>query len=223
MTLPAFDSLDAVPEPFREAYELRDGKAVPKADLLGPGGQSAIERMKEAERKAKLDAKEAADRAAELQRQLEAAKGGVSSEVLEKWNAEKAKELAERDAKVDAMTKQLRGLQLDDKVKAAALEAGMFPKHATTTLRALMDRFDLSGEGKPVVLEDGKPSPKSLAEFFTAHKADFPELYQAPPASGGGAKPPTGAPPAKVAITDQAAFLANLDGIASGKVAVTTS
>jgi hypothetical protein len=222
MTLPFFDSLDAVPEPFRAAYELRDGKAVPKADLLGPGGQSAIERMKEAERKAKQAAQEAADRATELQRQLEAQKGGLSSEVLEKWNAEKARELADRDAKLDAMGRQLRGLQLDDKVKAAALEAGMFPKHAATTLRALMDRFDLSGEGKPVVLEDGKPSPKSLPEFFTAHKAEFPELYQAPPASGGGAKPSTGTAPSKVAITDTAGFLANLDGIASGKVAVTT-
>jgi hypothetical protein len=179
--------------------------------------------MKDAEKKAKQEAKEAADRAAELQRQLEAAKGGVSSELLEKWNADKAKELATRDQQIASLTKSLRSLQLDDKVKAAALEAGMFPKHANSTLRALLDQFDLSEDGKPVVLDAGKPSPKTLQDFFASHKAEYPELYQAAPASGGGAKPTSGAPAvSKVAITDQAAFLANLEGIASGKVTVTT-
>ena len=222
MTLPAFDSLDAVPEPFRAAYELRDGKAVPKADLLGPGGQSAIERMKEAERKAKLDAKEAADRAAEMQRQLEAGKAGLSGEILERWNADKAKELAARDAQIADLNKSLRALKLDDKVKAAALEAGMFPKHTALTLKALSDRFDLADDGTILVKgDDGKPTPKALGEFFAAHKAEFPELYQAPPASGGGAKPPAPRPTSTIDRNDRKAFLDNLDHIVAGKVAVT--
>jgi hypothetical protein len=178
--------------------------------------------MKEAERKAKQEAKDAADRAVELQRQLEAGKAGLSGEILEKWNADKAKELAARDQQIAELNQSLRALRLDDKVKAAALEAGMFPKHTALTLKALSDRFDLADDGTIVVKgEDGKPTPKPLGEFFAAHKQEFPELYQAAPASGGGAKPPASRPTTTIDRNDKKAFLANLDNIAAGKVAVT--
>lgn len=193
MSFPSFKSKDEIPEPFRAAYEERDGQWVAKlpdtTKLEDTLGKVRAEK-KESERQAK----EYAERAADLQRQLDAkAASGQDAdkkvgELLDKWNKEKDEAVAKVAKERDEAVAKVRKLTLDDKVKAAAIKAEVLPELVEDVLNNTMARFDLDGER--IIVKDGKGevTTATVEDFFAkTYKAERPHYYAGSKAAGGGA------------------------------------
>ena len=190
MPLPSFDTLDAVPEPFRDLYEVQDGKAVPK-DETAPL-KTALEKERSTAVEAKKQAKELEKRLAELEATAKAKASGISDEQLAQIKADAAKELDPIKAERDALASQLRQLQLDGAVKGVMAAHGVRAERLDVMWKVISDRFDLTEQGKPVL----KSAPATdLPKVMLDLKTEFPEFFAAPSASGSGASPTAGPVP----------------------------
>lgn len=202
MSLPIFDTQDAIPEAFRAAYEEKDGKWHPKgAPASGTGPtpedierlQTTLQRVRDDVKAAEKRAKEAEDARAELDRLMKAKEAGITDEEAKKWREQVYVEVrAEVQKEMDALKGDLdralgnnRSLQLDAKVKALALQNGVVPERIDDWWALCGPHFDLDENGVPVV-KDGKG--KTPEQYITQDlKKGKPYLYTGTQADGGGA------------------------------------
>lgn len=193
--------------------------------------QSLWDEAKKAKERAKafegLDPEEARtlkQKYQELEQRAKADKAGITSEQLEKMRAEIRGSL-EQDyvpfkSKAEALEKEMRSLRLDAVVKGVMAKNGVRADRIDALFRLAADQFDLTDDGKPMLKERmGTSVEKFVAEDLFKQ---YPEFYQGSGSSGGGATKSNGGAGGSrvIAAGDSAAFLANLEGIASGKVEV---
>jgi hypothetical protein len=220
MPLQIYDSQDAVPEEAREvALALADGRyAVEQPeDIEGLKKNTAklIAEKREADRKAK----EATARLAELERAAAAKDAGLNSEQLAKLRESVQADYAPIVAERDTLKAKVRALTLDTAVQSEMAKAGVRGDRIALLWKTVQDEFDLTDEGEPYV----RSAPtKTIAQYIAGDlRQAVPEFFAGTGASGGGATGSRGAAPAKtISRSDTRAFLANLDGIAKGDVAV---
>lgn len=192
MPLPVFDTLELVPEQFRGEYELRDGKAHPKAvpgadDLDKERRKAAalLDEKKEAERKLKAAEKERDD----LKRTQEARDKGISEDELQKIRDAEALARKPIQDENDKLKAENRKLKLTDRVKALALAAGIMPDRIDDAMLALDRRTDLT-DADGIVVKDktGAVTTAKIEDFLkTEFKTEKPWLYHGSGASGSGA------------------------------------
>ena len=202
MPLPTFAKADEVPAAFKDFYEEKDGAWQPTklatADDVGTV-RGALDKERDARQAAERGARAQADEIARLKREAAARESGADQakldELLKKFDAEKAAALKPLEERATQQAAELRALKLDSKVKDAMLKAGVLPARVDKLFKLAADRFDLTDEGRVVVLgADGKPSTTALDAFVAGElKTDNDWAYGAPPASGSGATAAAGA------------------------------
>ncbi len=209
MPVQTFDSTDAIPEEHRaNAIETKDGKFAVFVEPDTAGLTSALQKEREARKAAEKAAKAAAD----ALRDGELKEKGLL-EAKQQWDAEILKPVAER---VSLLEQENRSLKLVTPVKDAFRAAGIIdPDDAWAVVGG---KFDLAEDGRPIL----KDNPTAdLGKWIASDlKQQKPHWFQGTQAAGGGAA--GGRPVANktVSLADPKAFLANIDGIAKGDVAV---
>lgn len=197
------DSLDAVPETARDLYVEQDGKFVLDADLTEHPTLKQVRSelgVKEAKERKTRQALEARfkdidpDRYRQLLEEAEKREHEGKPD-LEKVIEKRLKEFEEKNYKPvvqerDQFKAELRTLRLDDKVKAAALKAGVFPEDVDDVLVITKRYFDLDETGKIVVIDDdGDPAGKTPEQWFgDVFKQRKPKFFRGSDASGSGAR-----------------------------------
>jgi hypothetical protein len=193
MSFPVFDKAGDVPKGFEGAYEEREGKwhaKIPDTAKI----EETLTKTRAERKEFEQAAKAASEKAADLQRQLDAksATGADTdkkvSEMLAKWEQDKNAAVKAVKDQLDAAAGELRTLKLDDKIKAAALAAGVLPTKVDAVLKLTKDSFDLADDRIVVKDAKGEVTTKTVADFFAKdYRAQMPELYQGTKATGGGA------------------------------------
>src|SRR5215831_8880307 len=164
------DKLDDVPEALRELYVEREGKFY--ADFDGIEDVTGLKKNQAdllKEKKAlqeKLDAfkdidpaefKKLKDEATERDNSKLKAEGKFD-ELKQKWDQQKAAEIGAVQKQLDEANGKLRKFTLEDRVRAAAVKAGIIPELIDDVLVVTSKRFDLNDKGQIVVLDnDGDP------------------------------------------------------------------
>lgn len=214
------DKLDDVPEAYRERYTQRDDKKY-YLDEIEVDDHAEVKSALERERADRRKAKEEAERLTaefEKYKDIDPEKARAALDALEKAEEKKLKdkgafdellkaeqekarkaleakttELGARDTQITELGKQLRKFKLDDKVRAAALKAGVLPDDLEDVMQLTAKNFDLGDDDPPVVLgTDGKPSSATLETFFgETFKTAKPKFY-APTGAGGSGAPAGG-------------------------------
>ena len=139
---------------------------------------------------------------------------------------EKAKSDAAFKAEIEKRDARIRTFLLDDKIKAAALEAGVRKKLLDHVVKVTKENFRLDQNEKVEVLDEtGNPISVSIEAFFKdKYVADFPEYYEGTDMNGGSGatnKDNGSRGGARVvSATDQAALNANIEKIAKGEITV---
>lgn len=194
MPFPTFDSLEAVPEAFREEYEEKDGKFVAKTPATED--VSPLKDALDKERKARGEADKALKAAQAAQANAEREAAALKSQIgdpeaktkalLEKFEQDIAAAVAERDKDVERLTGELRTIRLDEKVKDAFVKAGGRPERAEAALKLYGHRTDLA-EDRPVVKDaKGDVTTVSIADFWAKEVfGEMPELFSGTKGSGG--------------------------------------
>lgn len=190
MPLPTFETVDAIPEPFRDLYEVVDGKPVPKDDAAPL--KTALEKERKAAQDAAARAKALEQRTLELETQAKAQKAGITDEQLAQIKADALKEIDPVKSENAALKAELRSMKLDTAVKGIMASHGVRSERLDVMWKVIADRFDLTEEGKPIL----KASPTAdLPKVMLDLKTEFPEFFLPPTASGGGALPSAGTLP----------------------------
>lgn len=237
MPFPTYKSKDEIPEPFRGEYVERNGEWVPNIEDVS--GIKAAQRKALDEKKKLEEQMEAAlggrklDEVADLlkrQRELEdaqARKAGDFDKLLEKRVNEVKAEFEKQLALVTPYKSKFEDRELESAIRKAAIPAGVDPKDLEEYVIPLVKgrRIRLEGDKVVVLDKDGDPTGLTPEKFFAeAFKAEAPKFYQAAGGSGGGSTGGSGSGGKTVAgtisRTDNAALIANLDAVASGKVKV---
>jgi hypothetical protein len=194
------DSLDTVPEPLRELYTEVEGKHVLDADIEGHPAVAGLKSALEKERKTAKDAlakARAAGDPAEVERlrtELEELRMQHPKPDVEKLVAKRLQEFEEKQRPIleerDRIKGELRTLRLDDRVKAAALKAGVFSEDVDDVLLIARRHFDLGEDNKVIVLDDdGDPAGKTPEQWFAdVFKQRKPKFFKGADASGTGAR-----------------------------------
>lgn len=121
----------------------------------------------------------------------------IPDEVRRKWEEQKQRELgklAKERERLEAELLKVQGdlktTRLTDRVRAAALKAGIIPDDIDDVLTLTLKHFDLDTDGKIVVRdEDGDPMDTTLDRFWTEYyKERKPKFYAASGAAGGGSQ-----------------------------------
>lgn len=246
MPFPTFDTADAVPEVIRSSYVERDGKWVPDDSDLA--GLKTSQRTLLAEKKAQADelAKYRAtlgdrklDDVAELIKahasteEDRARKAGEFDKLLAKREKEIRDEYEPKVKQGQEYRTKYEDKELTDAIREAAGKAKVIPEDMKAIIKLVKgDRVRLDEKtGKAVVYdEDGDPSAHTLEKFFTdTFRTEYPKFYQPAGGSGGGANGGSSgsgnrsASNGTIDMTDNAAFLANIDKIAKGEVKATSA
>lgn len=162
---------------------------------------------------------------AEIETAEKAGKAGLTSEQLEKLRAEVRQSLENEYApfrsRADELAQENRALKLDNVVKQEMAKSGVLPTRIDSLFRLTADRYELTDDGAPMLkdragVEIGKYIKDDLLK-------EYPEWFEGSGASGGGASRSTaggGGQARMVSASDNAAVVANLDGIAKGTVQV---
>lgn len=185
MPLPTFDTLDAIPESFRDLYEVQDGKPVPK-DEAAPL-KAALEKERTTAIDAKNQAKALEKRLAELEITAKAKSAGISDEQLATLRAEFDAKLAPERDRAEKAESALREMRLDGSVKSmmATKDVGVRAERIDTLWTLKRGEFDLTEKGAVVYKADPTADVgKVLAGFAT----EFPEFYVAPAVTGSGSQ-----------------------------------
>lgn len=200
MALPEFSKLEEVPEQFRELYELKDGKAVPKTVEMDPDGLTekgrlAIKRERESAETADKARKEAEKREKDLRDQLAAKTAGITDAALKELRgqvrkdlqAESAAEMTAKQAEIDALLAvkaENRSLKLDTKVKKMLLDAEVRHERVDALFILTANDYDLTEDGKPKLVNHPGMTIDQYAR--TELKKRFPEFFRGSQAAGGG-------------------------------------
>jgi len=198
--------LDEVPESYRGAYVEKDGafhldpeqlEAIEfddKAELEG-----ALRREREERKQAKADLERYKgidpDKARAAQARLDEfdekqlMDKGEFDRLLKKRSDEFAAAEAEYQRQLTEHGTQLTKFKLTDKVRAAALSAGVLAEDIDDVLMITQRRFRLGDKDQIVVLDrDGDESSATLEKFFGEEfKSQKPKFYGASGAGGSGA------------------------------------
>jgi hypothetical protein len=228
------EDIAGVPEAYRDRYTERDGKHYLDEIEIDDGAEvkTALAAEREERRKAKealarfegLDPEKARE-ALEAAQKAEEAKlrdKGKFDELLKAKEAAHAQELAKLGETITSQTQQLRKFKLDDRLRAAALKAGVLPDDLEDVMTLTGTRFDLSDDDQ-IVMKDGPgvTPEKFYGEVFREQR---PKFYAPSGAGGSGAAGAGGAggvtPTGSVNISDQNALNSNLEKIANGEVVV---
>lgn len=171
------------------------------------------------------EARKALAELADLRGQKKAEKAGITAEELNKLKADMRKELEGEYSPFKTTAEKLasenRMLKLDNVVKQQMGRGGVRSERLDALYKLTGDRFDLTEDGKPILKENAaRDLDKYVVEDLSK---EYPEFFNGSGSSGGGA-PKSNAGGGGVVRTipagDQAAFLANAEGIAKGTVVV---
>ena len=238
----SLDTLDEVHEALHEHYVEKDGKFVLQAEGLVPRERVSefrtnnLSLTRELEEiKARYDGidpekhRELADRAQRERDGKLIAAGKVDELVNERVAAMKVgydKQIDELTGKLTGSTKQLESLVIDSAIRDAAAKAGVRVTATEDVLLRGRTMFRLQ-DGKAVPMDGDKPiygksgDPMQISEWVATLTESAPHLFE--PSQGGGSRSGSGAAPSvagRIDRGDTKGFLANLDKIASGKMAV---
>lgn len=215
---PMYDSLDAVPEPFRDSYVEQDGKAVfskpieveslPEVAGLKSAHAKVQRALKDAEQRLDrykdVDPDKYAEALSELET-LRAAKGGTKEEIdraLAQVRDGHAKEVRSLTEKLTAKEQRLQNREKDIAVNAALGKYETVSPAATKLLnRYIRDLITVAEDGDDYVVQvlddNGKVAyskktgePKTVAELVEemANSPEYAALFKGTGASGGGAE-----------------------------------
>lgn len=215
----------------QEELDALIAEKVGEVDGLKANTKKALDEVKAA--RARLAAYEGLDpeeaktwktKLTELEQQTKAQQAGITAETLQKLRAETEAELTKKYGPVVDENSQLktriRGLLLDDRVKAQMAKAGVRAERIDALYRLASDRFDLTEDDQPMVKDSTKEVTKYVAEELLK---EYPEFFAGSGSSGGGASKSTGGAsrvgPTRIA-NDPASLLANLDRLAKGEITV---
>ena len=161
----------------------------------------------------------------ELEQVKKAQEKGISSQDLEKMRVEVRQDLDKEYGPLKSQLEQAQGevrtLRLDNVVKQQMAEAGVRSKRIDALYRLTADHFDLTDDGQPMVkVRPGTEPVKYVADVLSE---EYPEFFEGSGSSGGGASKSVASGSGNVrtvTLGDMDGFMANLEGIASGKVKV---
>jgi hypothetical protein len=192
MPLQTYKTRDEVPEDAREGVlELKDGTFAVVVD----DAKDTILKIRQERDAFKKQAREAADRAEQAERERDAAKassGDVDKKVadlLTKWEKDTEAKVAAVAKERDDALGQLRQVTLVDKARDTFVKAGGRPEKAEAALKLVRDRLDLI-DGKPVVKDEkGEVTTTTLDDLFGKEfRKEMPEFFAGTKASGSGAQ-----------------------------------
>ncbi len=236
--------LDEVPEAFRGAYVEKDGSHVLDAEKLEAiewddkeelAGALENERKERKRLKGEVDKFAGLDpeRARLAQKKLDDLEAkelmdkGEFDRLLKKRSDEYGEKETAFQQQLEKLTGELTRFKLTDKVRAAALAAGVIPEDIEDVLTLTSPRFKLGDKDQIVVLDkDGDESTLTLEKYFGEEfKTQRPKFYTASGAGGsgapaGGSGGGGGGAVKTVSRRDQAAMNANVEEIAAGTVKV---
>lgn len=186
MPLPTFKTRDDIPEAVRDGYVERDGEWVPDVEDVSGLKANRDELLREA--------KELRKSVADLKKELQQKKSGLSDEEIAAQKAREEELTKPLQEQLAAERAELRKLKLDARVQTMLAEAGANPKRIDALYKLVGDRFDLSDNGTPVLKEKPTtPLDKYIADTVAL---EYPELFLAKGKPGdqfpGGAGGPAG-------------------------------
>lgn len=203
---PTFKSKDEIPKGFESAYEEKDGQWVAKLPDTSKL-ETTLATVRGEKKEFEKAARDAAEKAADLQRQLDAKNAaGVdtdkkTADMLAQWNKDKDAAVKAVQDQLAQANAELRTVKLDDQLKAAFLAAGGRPERAAKALHDTKHHFDLVDGQIVKKNEKGDVTTEKASDFYTkTYRAEVPEFYTGTKANGGGAgggagpKPATGDP-----------------------------
>lgn len=193
MDFPVFDTLEAVPDAFRELYDMEaDGKwrtkpaSVPDVTKL----QTALDAQRTIAENEERSRKKAEKEISDLKRAADARAKGITEEQLAEIQAKEA--LARKPIEDELATTKAenRKLKLTDRVKALALASGVMPDRIGQAMKDLEGRVDLTEDGNSIVVKDvaGKVTAETINDFLSkTYKTEAPFFYVGSGTSGSGA------------------------------------
>jgi hypothetical protein len=238
---PVLDSLEGVPEALHAEYHQRDGKyhltveGMVSKDRLSEFRENNVTLKRQLdELSSRFDGidpekyRELSDRAQRDRDKKLIDAGKMEELVAERVSAMKdgyEKQIASFSEREKTVTKQLEGLLIDTAIRDAAAKSGVRPTAIEDVLLRGRTLFQLQ-DGKAVPMADGKPvygksgDPMQINEWVSGLTDQAPHLFES--SQGGGSRGSSGSSVSagRIDRSDGKAFLANLDGIASGKIAV---
>ena len=236
-----YDTLDDIPEILREHAKVIDGKHVLDIDGMIPKKDLDEWRTNNRKLKAELDklkpdfeALQAKYKDVDLDEytRLKVTPNDIQkqlSEVETRLKAQFATQLAEERKARDAAEAKFHTAQIGNAVAMIAPKVGIYDtaiediQARATRLFRMVDGAIVAMKGDEPLYSDKEPSKLlGMEEWAGSLAKDFPHYFKA--SSGGGAGGGAGGPryngAAVIAMSDQKAFLANLEAIATGKVQV---
>lgn len=190
MPLQTFKTRDEIPEDAREgALELKDGSFA----IVTDDAKDTILKIRQERDAFKKQAREAADRAEQAERERDAAKASTGdvdkkvAELLTKWEKDTEAKVAAVAQERDTLRDQLRQVTLVDKARETFVKAGGRPEKADAALKLVRDRLDLI-DGKPVVKDAaGEVTTTTLDDLFGKEfRKEMPEFFAGTKAAGSG-------------------------------------
>lgn len=131
------------------------------------------------------------------------------------------KEFAPFKVEAEKLRGKVRELNLDNVVKKLMAENGVRGERVDALFRLTSDKFDLTEDGSPMLVDfPGREVDKYIGDDLAK---DWPEFFKSSGSSGGGATKSIaggGGNVRTIAKGDNAALLANLEGVAKGEVEV---
>jgi hypothetical protein len=199
MSFPVFDKAGDVPKGFEAAYEEREGKwhaKIPDTAKI----EETLTKTRAERKDFEKAAKDASEKAADLQRQLDAksATGADTdkkvSELLAKWELQRKADVEDAEKplreRAEAAESKYRNIALHEKAKQAFIEAGGRPEKADDAVdhRTVRNALDLVDDRPVLKDEQGVVRPISLKDFWVKEfKAGNLEFFTGTKATGGGA------------------------------------
>lgn len=194
------EDITTVEEAYRGLYELKDGKHVLAVEGVDDhptvaGMKSAFGKTKDEIAKLKdqfkgIDPKKYLE-LVELQKKLESDSAGNDPEKLRKLVvAEYEPKLTELASERDDYKRRFHGVAKTDRVRTAALKAGVIPEDLEDVIHLTERNFDLDEKSMKVIVkgEDGTATGQTLEEYFgTTFKTAKPKYFVAAAGIGGGA------------------------------------
>lgn len=209
MPLQTFKTREEVPaDQIEQAVEAKDGTFYVFRDEDTSGLKTALQK----EREARKSAEAAAAKAAEAAQQTELKEKGLL-EAKQKWDSEHLAPVKER---LSTLEQENRALKLTGPAKEIFRKVGIIDPDDPWARYG--SELELSEKGTPMLKSD---PTADLEKWAAGLKEKHPQWFDGTHADGGDARGGRGkGPSASIPAGDQKAFLANVDKIASGDVAV---
>jgi len=213
------------PEEVEKLVEERNKALEAKRDEILGELKAAKEKLKAFDGVDPAEFRKLQTKLAELEQERKAQDKGITSEALDKMRQEVRQDLDKEYGPLKQQLEEARGevrtLRLDNVVKQHMAKAGVRSERIDALYRLTADQWDLTDDGEPMVkVRPGTEPHKYVGDVLSK---EYPEFFEGSGSSGGGASKSAASgsgSPRKIQLGDGEAFLANLDGVASGKVEV---